>query len=227
MIFDIYIKDGENYKFCQIAPPSGCDLKFFKSLQMTIDENINKIRNDIHKYCGETTCISKPKVDDYETQKIIDKLVEMRNLELRTREKINTVIKGSEFIVCFNCGEKMYKTPVNTAFEKIGNGFILKNGNEHIQYNYKCCNCNRFIEEEIHERQRYLRELREKLIAQGKTWLPDEFGFWSGQPEINDGCRHVYKRTFEQYKLMIDGVEKNIAKIQDKCVYCGETISIK
>lgn len=233
MIFDIYIKEGSDYKLCKIQPTAGSDFNFFKSLRLSIDEQLDNIRKDILSLypAGEKTNLISPKIDDYDIQKKIDKLVQIRNVDMRTKEDINAILKGTEFIICENCGHKMYKTPANVMFQKVGNSYIIEGSDKQtIDYFYQCENCVYGIDESIYLWQQNLKKLREDLLAEGVGFVPDNLGFYSWvkpgkkyRTEQNDEkCRHVYRRKVETYKLMQDGKPREFSKITERCVYCNE-----
>jgi hypothetical protein len=231
MILDVFIKEGEHYKECKIVPPAGSDFSFFKSLRLTIEEQLDTIRKDIVKLYPENWNVSlvSPKIEDDDKQETIDKLVEFRTINIKTKELINNVLKGNEFIICPTCGGKMYRGPVNVAYTKVGTSFIIDSSNGNVDYSFTCEKCPYFIDEKIYRWQQDLKKQREQLIAEGKYFVPDELGFWHWinteeiiVPVITKECRHISKRTVELYKIGPKDKQEVITKIQDKCIYCGE-----
>lgn len=229
MILDIFIKEGDSYKKCKIVPPAGSDFTFFKSLKMTIEEQLDTIRNDITKLYPDGWHVSliNPKIDDYEKQGIIDKLVEFRTLNMKAKEFLNNMLKGTEFIICKNCGGKMYKHPTNVPYTRMGNSFIISDCNKNtVNFVFTCESCVFFVDERIYRWQQSLKNQREELLAQGETFVPDDLGFWHHEGDIkkivaDTECRHVFKRTIELYAIGPKNKQETITKIQDKCCYCG------
>lgn len=230
MILDVCVKEGNNYKLCKVNPPAGSDFSFFKSLRLTIEEQLDIIRKDIQQISpnGEVINLINPKVEDEEIQLSLNNLVEFRSINMKTKEVINNVLKGTEFIICERCGGKMFKSPLNIAYSKIGNSVILdtEHAHQNVEYTFTCESCPYFIHEQVYHWQQGLKKLRENLLAEGDGFVPDNLGFWHQEtPKIEEQqeeeCRHVFKRLVEEYEVEIDGQPRTIIKIEDKCVYCG------
>jgi hypothetical protein len=241
MIFKIFIKEGEKYKECDIVAPTGSDFSFFKSLKMSVEEQLNNIRSDILSFYphNESPSLVFPKIDDYDLQKKIDKLVEMRTKNTKLKEELNDILSGIEFIICESCGSKMFRAPLGANYEKFGNRFLIlnENPNQIVEYIYNCSQCNRCVREDVYNQQKKIKELRNRLLSEGESFVPNEFGFWhwdnkkkTTKPaglEEESGCNHIYERKVETYKTPIGLKEEKFMKITETCVYCGLTRNIR
>jgi hypothetical protein len=235
MEFNFYIKESNSYKLMHLIPPSGADWTFFKSLRMTVENQLNIIRNDILQFMGkskEEANLIVPKVDDKEIQKKIDLLVGFRSLNSKTKNDIVALLSEEKFIICENCGYKMYKVPLNVKYQQMGHSYILKELNNHeiIKYIYCCENCIFAISEECYNEKENNKKWRKQLIEDGYGFVPNEFGFWhwidstKKKPEqllekYDDTPR---KRKFERYDIKNETFIKIIEEYTD-----GRIINIK
>lgn len=237
MEFDFYIKDKDEYKKIHLVPPSGAGNDFFKSLRMTIDKEFDTIKTDmlsINPYIN----LKFPKGETLEQQEKIDKLVSIKRTNLITKEELNSILLEEDFIICESCGSKMYKTPVNVGYERTGNRYVLKDVSptEQIKYVYMCENCVCAVSENYLEEVNRNLKLREKLIAEGESFVPGKFGEWSWinhnkktKPsfmlEDKKECDHSWKREFTYIK--VPGHFQPFVKITETCPYCKKVNTLK
>jgi hypothetical protein len=121
-----------------------------------------------------------PKVVDKEKQEIVDKLVQMRKLNNKTKELLTETLSLEDFIICEHCKSKMYKVPINVKYIKCGNKYVVIDENLHstIRYSYMCENCIMAVSVESHNEIQDNLKLRNRLIEQGESYVPNKFGFW-------------------------------------------------
>jgi hypothetical protein len=244
MEFEYIVKVKDHYEQRELKIEKNSDRKFFESLLLTIEEQLEIIKQDIlYFFPDKNTNISRPKHDDYEIQKKIDKLVELRKININIRDSLKSLLQEGEFIICA-CGGKMYKTPINISFKKYGNGFIFPDGKDsNIKYSYICENCVYAIDEESYLQITKNLKQRSDLLQQGYNFVPNEAGLWhyvgKGEPlkkpeELakDDEENYTYERYFEYIKVPytnpITGFIKNNirVKIFEKCRETGEITQI-
>ena len=226
MKFNIYIKVKDSYELRELKPETDANKKFFKSVLLLVDEQLEIIKKDILSYFnkGESINLSVPKHESYLIQKKINLLVKIRKTNLVTRDNLKSLLSEHEFIIC-TCGAKMYKSPINVIYEKIGNSFIVTDKNIfRTEYKYNCESCWRCIG--VNE---YEQKLKNKELKKGYTYVPNEFGFWSyisdsnykKSPDMVSEKIEARERIFEkitikgkQVFMKITEVEKNTGKVK-------------
>lgn len=181
MRFEFYIKYGQKYIKKELEVESSASWKWFKSLKMTIEDVLDIVRNDILSYFKDKKKVklSKPVHDDWATQQKINKLIKIRRHNNKVKQDLIDLLSTSEFIMC-KCGAKMYKTPINVGFYKIGTRYIITEDmhGQKPKNAFMCESCYRMIEEEIYNKKQDLKDERKKLIKKGYNWVPNDFGFW-------------------------------------------------
>ena len=235
MNFDIYFKEGDFYKLRRIEIEDRNDLRFFQNLKITIENELDKIRIDIKKIFPEAEDdrykLIRPKVDDKNTQERLDKILVVRNANMKIRTELLEILQDEEFIICTHCNGKMIKSPVNVRFERIGNKYVIKeNGLQGaIKWHYRCQNC--IFAEDVgsYNEKKYNIKLRNELIKSGETFVPNEFGFWhylegkEHKPKIDNELR-PRKRIFEFIK--IPNVSQPFVKITELYPDTNEIVQI-
>lgn len=180
MILEFYIKSGKKYELRSLEVPNNAGTKYFKSLLLNIKIELDNIRDDILSFSTLDKIINLkiPQHDDEKIQEKLDKLVRIRQVNLKCQEYLQNILKDNEFIIC-KCGAKMYKRPIGVPFYKFGNDYIIKERNMNdLKYAYFCTECVNFVEEELYEQKRRNRITRERLLKKGKKFVPNDFGFW-------------------------------------------------
>lgn len=232
--FDLFIKEGAGYTKKHIVQPSGTGWEFIEGLRKTIDNEIENIRIDIAVLFpeGQDVNLKRPVVEDKEIQQKINKLVEIRKVNLDTKQQLTQILTYDDYIICEHCKGKMYKIPVGVSYIKYGNKYILQNINakEIIKYIYGCENCCYSISEEGYLRKQNLLKLRKQLLDAGESFVPNEFNFWHWENDKKktkpfdldneEKCNHVVRREFE--KIKIPGQRQPFVKIIERCSLCGE-----
>jgi len=179
---DIWFKVKNGYKKTTIEPEFNSDKRFFYSLRLKIDIELDKIKQHILSLFDnpENVNLIKPKHSDYEKQKIIDKLVEIKKDNLKAKQVVKGILSDEDFIICEHCRYKMYKIPVNVSYSKYGNSYIIHDSDGDVKYIYGCSNdsCVHCIEEDAYIQMMRLIELRDNLIKKGEMFVPNKFGFW-------------------------------------------------
>jgi hypothetical protein len=228
MEISLYFKDGINYSRQVINLTDEYSWDFIKSLQLTMDSELEKIKKDLLPYINESS-IARPKALNLDDRKKVEILSEMRKSNIQTKKVINDILRNNESIIC-ECSGKMIKTPVDIVYEKIKGKFILKNSNEAVKYVYMCENCFRAISEDIYLEIKSNEILRTKLIESGESYIPNKFGLWHWikspiQKRVIEGCDHAWKRTFEN--INIKSLGSSFIKITETCFKCGEVNYIR
>lgn len=180
MEFKFFVKVKNRYEKRKLIPEKNDNKDFFKRLLLTIEEQLDITKNDILSFFDKDKKVnlSRPKHDDWETQRKIEKLVKIRKLNLNVKERLKNLLQEIEFIIC-ECGSKMYKTPINVPFKKLGSNYLIEDVGYHtIEYVYSCENCYRFIDINLYYSLEYNLNLKEKLIRKGYNFVPNEFGLW-------------------------------------------------
>ena len=182
MQFEFYIKYGKNRYIKKLVEPEiHTNWRWFKSLKLGIENTLKDIRIDLLQYFnGDTRFkLSKPKHDDWEIQKKIDKLVSIRKVNTDIRNILTDILSTNEFIIC-ECKSIMYKTPINVSYEKIGTRYILLDDlhGQKPKYVFMCEQCHRAIVEEAYMKTQGLQKQRVELLKKGYNWVPNNSGFW-------------------------------------------------
>lgn len=232
--FEIFIKENDGYRKKIVIQPSGAGWEFIESLRKTVEQEIEHTREDIAKLFPEDIDINlkRPVVDDTEVQEKINKLVEIRRQNIKTKEQLIQILTYDDYIICENCKGKMYKIPIGVKYIKFGNKYLVQDlcAGETIKYIYGCESCNSCIDAEIHNKKEDLKKLKVQLIKEGESFVPNEYGFWhwennnkTSKPEYMEEerkeCRHIFRREFETIK--VPGQKQPFVKIIEKCIYCG------
>jgi hypothetical protein len=242
MEFEYYIKTKDNkYEKRRIVTEKNSDRKFFSSFFITIEEQIEIIKEDILQFFPDKrTNIAFPKHEDSEVQLKLDKLNIMRKTNTIVRDKLKELLHETEFIIC-ECGGKMYKTPINTTYKKNNNDFIITDyDNPNIRYSFICEKCIRAVDEGCYVQIRNNIKMREKLLQQGYNWVPNEFGVWHWEgkgdkrpPEFDeDDERYTYERYFEYTKIPITNEKTKFVhnfikcRVFERCRETGQVIQI-
>lgn len=183
MEFEFWMKEKESYKKCVLTPPSGSGWAYLKTVKMTLDKELVNIKEDILDNIDELNSkydLSFPRSKDPDKQKKINTLIDIRNLNIKTKNHIITLLAAQEFIICPDCEAKMFKKPVNESYEKVGDQYVLKNVSPtaSIRYVFMCERCINAISEEVYENVQTLKRTRDELLKKGETFVPNEFGFW-------------------------------------------------
>lgn len=178
----IWYKTDNGYKKMLLNPEFNKDYDFFKSIKLKIDIELDKIKQHMISLFDNPDDINlkKPSHIDNEKQIILDKLIEIRKDNIRAREIVKGILADDEFIICDMCKNKMFKIPINVSYSKYGNSYIIHDPTNEVKYIYGCSKegCVNCILEDNHiELMRNL-ELRDKLISEGKKFIPNKFGFW-------------------------------------------------
>ena len=184
MSFTFWFKSTNGYRQITMDVPSLSDKTYFYKLKLKVVLELGNIRNDIVKLLGNKNRakLIKPRVDDKNKQKILDKLVKIRKDNNKVKELLQAVLADEDFLICEHCKHKMYKIPINVSYEKYGNSYIIKEERMpfRIKYIFGCSNdnCHFCIEEEPYRVTQNNLKLRRELLAKGKTFVPNEAGFW-------------------------------------------------
>ncbi|MCK5624970.1 hypothetical protein KAI04_03960 [Candidatus Pacearchaeota archaeon] len=194
MEFILFIKIKKRYEKRLIIPPLDSGTKFFENLNLLIQEQLDIIKNDIMSFSNSEFKISlkRPIHPKREIQEKLDKLINIRKVNIETYEKIKELLKDIDFIICKFCNNKMKKIPIGIPYTKIGNNYILNGQFNNINYNYICenDNCIHSISEECYSQIVMNLDLRESLLKKGYNYVPNRFGFWHF---INDGSDEIKK----------------------------------
>jgi hypothetical protein len=242
MEFEYYTKIKDNkYEKRRIVAEKNSDKKFFNSLLLNIEEQLEIVKQDILSYFPDKrTNIAFPKHDDFEIQIKVDKLVAIRKTNIDVRDKLKELLHETEFVIC-ECGGKMYKTPINTTYKKNNNTFIITDeSNPNIRYSFTCEKCIRAVDEGCYVQIRNNIKTREKLLQQGYNWVPNEFGVWHWEgkgdkrpPEFDeDEERYTYDRYFEYMKIPITNEKTKLihnsvkCKVFERCRETGQIVQI-
>lgn len=230
MEFEMYVKDKNEYKLLKIIPPSGSGWDYFKSLKLTVEEQLDNIRNDICKVFNkpkEEINLIFPKINDSKKQEKIDKLVEIRNTNNNIKVHLNKILMDDEFILCEDCGGKMYKTPLNVRYTKFGSKFIIdeRDTKFKIKYVYLCSNCTCAISEEIYSIIQNTLKIRNELLERGESFVPNKYNFWhwvndnkiTKPSELQNPELPSKRRLFESIK--VKGVKNPFVKITEEEVH--------
>ena len=178
MEFNFFVKDHEIYKKLCIIPPSGSGWEYLKGLKMTIEKELNGIREEIISVCGVDTTVSLsiPRIDNVKKQEKVDKLVEIRKTNLDTKRQIDILLSDEEFIFCEHCKGKMYKTPVNCQYIKYGHRFIIDEPNlQNIKYSFMCETCPFAVSEDMFLFFERNKLTRKNLLERGYNFVPNDF----------------------------------------------------
>lgn len=227
MEFKFYIKTKSNkYELREIVT-NNITRDFLNSLLKSIDNELENIRDDLKSIDGIS--LSQPSHKDKEINKKIEKLVQIRKVNLDAKVFVKESLSENEFIICEKCGGKMFKVPINVSYKKIGKNYII-NANElnNIQYNFNCENCN-FSEREIHYYQKQeWKKRREDLLQKGYNFVPNDFGIWhyldngnplKKSPEMEDNDpEYTFKRITEEKE--ING--EKVFYVYDVCYETGK-----
>ena len=240
MQFEVYVKDKETYKKVTFENPANSGWEYFAPVKLLVVEQLDNIREDILKYFNgktkdEVNLIS-PKVEDKEDQKRVDILVDMRKANSKTKEMLISLLAGNEFIACDMCKGNMYKIPLNVSYNKTGNTYILTDIGVHqsIEYIYGCEKCVNAIHENTYNEKLRNIKLREQLLADGESFVPNVFGFWhwvNDKKHTKPSCigddedKEPRRRDFEYLK--IDGTKSAFVKITEFYPHSGKRVSIK
>jgi hypothetical protein len=237
MEFNIYIKDKEDYKKILIEVPINTGWDFLTKLRLSVENEMQNIKKDITiqypKELQNTIFFPNPKIDNEKKQIKINKLVEMRNNNKKILNEILTLLQTSDFIICEHCNSKMIKTPVNVRYDKIGNNFVILDKDTNCKWVYLCENCVFALSEESYYFKKQNKELREKLIKEGYTFVPDDFGVYhtlQGYPcikekELEDIHIISKRRTFEN--IRVKGIKNPFIKIIEEYPETGEKVQIR
>ena len=213
MEFKIYIKVKDSYELRVMTPNGGNNSNYFKSVMLLIDEQLDIIKDEILAFFPKTQRInlSKPRHEDYEIQQKLDKLINIRKTNILTKDELKSLLNITEFIVC-DCGKRMFKSPINVAFETFGKSYIITDSKPtKIEYNYNCEGCHRSISQTNYkEKQRWI-DLRNELLEKGYNFVPNDYGYYyytddkpsNKPPELRNKPTECIERRFE--KVVIKG----------------------
>lgn len=237
MEFNLNIKEKEVYKKIKIIPPANSDWHFFKSLKLTIEQQIEVIRGDIASFFedDEEANLKRPIINNKELQEKLNTLVEMRKENIKTKHEVTMLLNQEEFIICEKCSGKMYKTPIGVSYEKYGTKYLLKdvNAHENIKYVFMCESCISAVGEDIYIQEQNNLKLRKQLIDAGESFVPNAQGFWhwinydkKTKPDfMQDPELEPRRRSFEY--INIAGVKNAFVKIVEHFPLSNRKESLK
>jgi len=238
MDLKIVAKVGKNYQLRKINIIENAGKRFFEELLITVDKQLKNIREDIISFSDidKEVNLKKPSHPSWEIQKKLDKLTELRKLNLDLKESLKNLLRESEFIICEHCGSKMYKRPLGVPIKKIGKIYVALKEISDTTYDYSCSNddCHYCIQAYVYEKQDKLKRLKEDLIRDGYNYVPNDLGFWH---KLNDGKpmnkspmfskdegTKAWEREYETIKIK---GKKSFIKIKETCEETGEIRDIK
>lgn len=238
MEFEFYIKQKDSYVKKLVTTEPNVGHSWLASLRMNIEQELDKVREDILSYSDDEKdiFIKKPYHPDKNIQNKLNTLVKIRKTNLVTRDVINEILGGTEFIFC-RCGHKMYRTPVDVSYKRMGTGFIITEDKvpHSIRYIYMCEHCVDAVSESSYIHEQQMIKLRNDLLDKGYNWVPNNLGIWykfndgkpmNKSPEMRDDlheCDHAWERKFE--KVFIG--TNLFMKITEECKKCNKVVTIK
>lgn len=181
----IYVKKDDLYEERLINYEDNIDKKFFQSLILLVDEQLNITREHIRSFfpTGNVN-LKKLYHHDWETNQKLKKLSIIRKTNLIAKDKIKEIIQDIDYIIC-ECGARMYRKPLNTPYAKFGKGYLLTADWFGVKYIYSCEDCIRCIDEEIYGIVQNNIKKRKQLLKEGYNWVPNKFGVWYWEGEGN------------------------------------------
>jgi hypothetical protein len=244
MKFSFFIKDREAYKRIEIDLPENAGWEFIKSLKMTVEEQLNNIREDIVNLFPETNRndinFINPRSEEKEIQNKIDSLVSIRKVNSDMKNYLTLLLSDDEFIFCKHCKSKMYKVPIGVKYYRFGNKYIISEESLNNRWVYMCKNCWYAIDEDIYNYVNNNISQRKLLLEQGYNFVPDKFGFWHWEdipnakgkhPDMKDAegeCVHSWRRIFEDIDINLGLYKKQkFVKITKVCGLCGKKECVK
>lgn len=192
MKFILFVKVKDRYEKRLIIPPEDSGKKFFKELNLLIQEQLSIIKKDILSFSNSEFKVSlkRPSHPEREIQEKLNKLINIRRTNIDIHEKIEELLRDTDFIICKYCGNKMRKVPLNVPYTKIGSNYVLNGKFHNISYNYICegNDCVYSVNEECYNQVVNNLNLRETLLMKGYNFVPNRFGFWHF---IDDGSDEI------------------------------------
>lgn len=174
----IYVKNKKVYEERLIKYENNIDKKFFQSLLISINEQLEIVRDHIRSFFpSDNVNLKKPYHHDWEINNKLKKLCVIRKVNLNAIDKIKEIVQEIDYIIC-ECGSKMYRRPINTPYSKFGKGYLLTAEWYGVKYGYFCEKCVRYIEEEIYGIRQNNIKRRNELLKEGYNWVPNVFGVW-------------------------------------------------
>lgn len=235
MELEVWFTAKKGYRFTKIDLPTNVDKDFYEKLRLRLFAETEEIKSEIKKVANKyNTSFSKPKIDDPKEKIRTNKLIKARKQNLVAMEKLDNLLRNDDCIICEHCKNLMYKCPINIPYEKVGTGYLLlSNSSITIEYIYNCSNpdCIFAVDEKTYQSIQNNLKRRRELLEMGKGFVPNKYGFWhwekypNKEEKENDDCDHCWIREFESIKVKTQ--DKPIMKIQERCVRCNKTISIR
>lgn len=235
MEFEIPVKKKDKYEVRKTKIPNNSSRKYFEDLRLFVEEQLKNLKEDISSYFPEKVRINFGRLrhDDFQVQQILEKLNKLRKDCVKIKDYLDYLLKEKDFIICEYCGSKMYKKPVGVKFRKLKDEYIIVDDKLPTHYIYSCSNdnCHHYVEEGYIQQLENYRNIRKKLLDEGYTWVPTDWGWW--YCEGDKLIKHPSMRNEEDGKSWerkfdyVNTGNGNYLKIYEVCYQTGEIEHIK
>lgn len=237
MEFEIYVKENGVYNKILVTPPANSNWNYLKNLKLLLDSQIEIIRDDISKIFNndENVNLKRPRVDDENRQSKIDQLTSFRKANIKCKDELSGLLSLEEFIICENCSNKMYRTPVGVSYERVGTKFLLKDVGLHevIKYVYMCESCVCAVDEDVYMTIQNNLKTRRDLLEQGERLVPNALGYWhytenSKYKPSNNAVEDEFEPRRRKFEFIeIKGQKNPFIKITEEYANSGKVVTIK
>ena len=193
MEIEFWRSEGREYIYTKLKLLGNSEKEYFEKLKLRIVVENEKIKTVITKILDKYDIASHgraPHLPDKKEEEKVRKLLKAKSTNVKSIETLKNLTNYDDCIICEQCGELMYRTPLNISFTKVGHSFIIDRENKFlkIDYFYKCDNpkCHYSIGEmEFEHGQNNLRR-RQDLLDAGESFVPNKHGFWHWENDKKD-----------------------------------------